>query len=121
MNSPIMGCATGSLVGHGAHPTKTYQHYAGYDPDTEQYRPLQDKRNVTLTMVCRMPDRRSNVAHVDFAHQFMHLPPRPDWVARFCSAIRQFAAAKGAVHGEPKRFVPVTASGCWLAQRQRRP
>jgi len=27
-----------------------------------------------------MPDRRSNVAHVGFAHQFMHLPPRPDWV-----------------------------------------
>ena len=42
-------------------------------------------------MVCRMPDRRSNVSHVDFAHPFMHLPPRPDWVTvLFCNqAVRR--------------------------------
>src|ERR1700675_3503877 len=68
--------------------------------------------------VCRMPDRPSKLAHVNFAHLFMHLPPRPDRVTVFCCN-RQGAAARGDVLWRTRTFCPLTASGYSLGRSDR--
>jgi hypothetical protein len=68
--------------------------------------------------VCRIPDRPSKFAHVNFAQTSINRPP-PQAGWRFSAAIRQDPTAKGSRQWRTCTFRPWTASGHSLGRCDR--